>query len=194
VSVSTTDTYSYIYETAYKVFDNRETRKKLYGGIVGDISNISTAEKENSLWLLYALCKCGDSGWSSDSFMSAEQLSELAKGAVNDIGNFIDRMDALLKERQKHSFISPTKPGKVIIHVTPENSVYIYNGQTLAFYGDIALAPAWVSRVTATLDVVDGDYIRSVGVRLCAFPFEKFMGVDWHATGAYYAVYPEQEC
>lgn len=192
VGLSTTDSYAYIFETAHMVLDNRETRKKLYGSIVGDISNISLSEKENSLWLLYALCKCGDSGWSSDSFMSAEELSELAKSAVNDIGNFIDRMDALLEARQKHSFISPTKPGKLIIHATPENSVYILNGQETAYYGDIALAPAWVSRVIATLDVADGSHIRSVGVRVRAFPLKEFTGGDFRTTGAYYAVHQEQ--
>jgi hypothetical protein len=191
VGLSTTDSYAYIYETA-AVLDSRETRKKLYGSIVGDISNISLSDKENTLWLLYALCKCGNSSWDSDSFMSAEELSELAKNAVNDLGKFTDRMDALLKERQKHSFMSPTKPGKLIIHVTPENSVYICNGQELAFYGDIALTPAWVSRVIATLDVADGSHIRSVGVRVRAFPLKEFTGGDFKATGAYYAVYQEQ--
>jgi len=215
ISNSTTDSYTYIWETFGATLDNYETRKKLYGSIVGDISTSlyggsALAEKENSLWLLYALCKCGDSGWSSDSFMSAEELSELAKSAVNNLERFIDRMDALLKERQKNSFIRPIKSGKLIIHVTPDNSVHIYNDQTtvgfpklrktdpsdssLVFYENITLAPAWISRVTAMLDVVNGDYIRSVGVRLPAFPFEKFTGGDFKAIGTYYAIYPEQEC
>jgi hypothetical protein len=193
INRSAIDSYKYIFETA-AILDNREIRKKLYGSIIGNIASISSSDKENALWLLYALCKCGDSSWSSDSFMSAEELSELAKSAVNNYGDFTDRMDALLEARRMEEFIAPTNRGKLIVHVTPENSVYIVNGQTLAFYGDIALAPEWITRVTAMLDVADGYHIRSVGARVHAFPFEEFKGGDFRVTGTYYAVYPEQEC
>ena len=193
IDSSSINSYSYIYETAV-VLDNRETRKKLYGSIVGDIENDSLSDKENTLWLLYALCKCGNSSWDSDSFMSAEELSELAKNAVNDLGKFTDRMDALLKERQKHSFIKTNTYAQSIVYVTPENSVYILNSQTMAFYGDIALAPEWITRVTAVLDTVDGSYVESVGMRLTTFPFKEFVGGCFAEIGTYYVVCPEQMC